>query len=320
MAPPLPRLAAILTFLVGSAACAQPRPEVWFTPNLGSRDMLELFTQPRQWRGARASTDVFKFYQAQVLAERAQDCLPCGANLLPNFRQVDAFATLDDWGIHVALEVGAVKEWSCAAALSADLTLQALANVEAGGGTVRYLAMDEPLLGGEACDLGLNESAAQAAEFMRIVRARHPRLRIGDIEPYPRFLAPVLMGWLGALKSKGARPAFFHLDVDRARAERLGVDVSADLRALEAFCLVQGIPFGVIFWSAESSTDRAYYDDTLGWTRAVHGAIGVPGHSVFQSWALSPAGAREVPANLPEADPEAFSHTRLINDALATRP
>ncbi len=36
--------------------------QIWFTPNVGSVDMLDLFNNPEQWPTARSQVDVFKFY------------------------------------------------------------------------------------------------------------------------------------------------------------------------------------------------------------------------------------------------------------------
>ena len=60
-----------------------------------------------------------------------------------------------------------------------------------------------------------------------------------------------------------------------------------------------------------------YYNSTMQWVQTVRGAIGVPQHSIFQSWILNGDGVLDVPINLPENDPTIYSHTRLINDGLA---
>jgi len=44
-------------------AQSPPREDqVWFTPNIASVDMLDLFSNPEQWTSARSQIDVFKFY------------------------------------------------------------------------------------------------------------------------------------------------------------------------------------------------------------------------------------------------------------------
>jgi hypothetical protein len=76
------RFVAILAaaFWLG-VACAPPESErvAWFAPNLGSPDLLELFTQPPLWTRSRGQIGVFQFYERQLLANA---CLECGRNLL----------------------------------------------------------------------------------------------------------------------------------------------------------------------------------------------------------------------------------------------
>ena len=52
---------ALLFVLLLGFVSAQPNQntEVWFTPNSGSVDMLNLFNNPEQWPTARAIIDVF---------------------------------------------------------------------------------------------------------------------------------------------------------------------------------------------------------------------------------------------------------------------
>ena len=49
----------------------------------GSPDMIELFTRPDLWTGARRATDVFKFYERPLLADTSADCPECGRNIYP---------------------------------------------------------------------------------------------------------------------------------------------------------------------------------------------------------------------------------------------
>ena len=308
------RAAAALLLLV-LLACAQEK-QVWFTPNLASEDMLDLFTRPEQWQRARSEVTVFKFYSGQILAD-ATGCPDCGPNRLPNLASVGAFSRLGGWGIGIAIEVGALKTWGCRAEVTLPLAREAIARVRASGGSVRYLALDEPLLGGEFCGYTLEQSLAETAAFVRAVQREYPELGIGDIEPYPFFRAGRLAMWVQALRREGLPLSFFHLDVDRVLADRLALDVAADLRSLAGACRVLGLPFGVILWGSDGTTDETYSEDVLRWTRRVGAAIGQPPHTVFQSWAISAEGSRRVPVNLPENDPAVFSHTRLINEGLA---
>ena len=298
------------------AACGSPTtgPQVWFGPNLGSADMIEMFRQPGRWRGARLSTDVFKFYEQQLLADVPSDCSECGRNIYPELTRAEAFTRLNAWGLRIAIEVGVIKSWGCAASATLPLAMRAVRRVENRRAVVTELAMDEPLLGAESCQLSLEEAAQHTAVFAREARAGRPHLRVGDIEPYPYFSAPMLLSWVSALRRNGFTPAFFHLDVDRAEAGRIGADVVSDLALMRASLEGQGIPFGVIFWSEVGTSDEAYFADVMGWVETVRISIGEPSHAIFQSWAVGPEGRLDVPANLP--DGSRHSHTRLLDEGL----
>jgi hypothetical protein len=216
--------------------------------------------------------------------------------------------------LRIAIDVGAIKEWGCTSSTTLPLALDAVRRVESRRAVVTELALDEPLLGAESCQLSLEEAAVHTAAFARDARRGRPQLRVGDIEPYPYFSAPLLLSWVSALQRSGYTPAFFHLDVDRAHAGRIGADVASDLALLRSSLEGQGIPFGVIFWSENGESDEAYFVDVMGWVETVRIAIGEPSHSIFQSWAVSPEGRLDIPANLPSTSD--YSHARLLGEGL----
>jgi len=301
-----------------------PSDLVWFGPNMGSRDYPELFTKPEQWSKARSRIDIFKFHTQNVLDH---PCAICGDNTLNAFVEVQTFQRLTEWGIAIGIDVGAVKEWGCTGVEEFRVARTAIENIQANGGTVSFLVMDEPFIGGEwapngskACGYSMEQSAAATALFMKQVRITYPNIILGDTEPYPYFSVPELEQWIEALEEREAAPAFFHLDVDMVRARIEKQDVITDLRTLSQFFQEHRIPFGVIFtsnsnWNAGSN--RAYFDSTMEWIRTVNDAIGRPQHVIFNSW-LGPTanGVHEFPINLPENDPSEYSHTRLIIEGL----
>jgi hypothetical protein len=277
--------------------------------------MVRLFTNPDEWQQAREEVGVFQFYAVQLGA--TETCPECGDNVLGRFADVSAFAQLRRWGVAAAVEVGAVKEWGCTAEATLPLAERVLANVGAVGGEIRYVTMDEPLLGGLRCDQAMEDTAAEVVRYASSLRSRSRGLQVGDVEPYPQFDAPQLLEWLDALAQRGFLPAFFHIDVDRPRARLMGRDVPADLAAIRSACAWRAIPFGVIFWGADGVDEEGYANDVLAWVDSVGGAIGRPPHVVFQSWSLSPDGRREVPINLPEHATQTWTHTRLLREGLA---
>ena len=224
-----------------SFGCA-PQPQVWFTPNLGSPDMLALFSHGEQWELARSHVDVFKFY-SQQLALTSEKCPLCGANVFQGFAAEKAFTQLRAWKIAVAAEVAVVKPYACVSDSTADLAERAIDNVAAAGGEVAYLAMDEPLASGDACGYGPAEVASETARFVHRIQAAHAGILVGDIEPFPLFDVATLRTWLDALDADGVKPAFLHFDVDHGRVQRESGDLASDLRDLKALSAERSLPF-----------------------------------------------------------------------------
>ncbi|HET7009178.1 MAG TPA: hypothetical protein VFI11_00260 [Anaerolineales bacterium] len=329
---PLPASTATPSTTATPAPTPIPSELVWFGPNMGSSDFADLFAEPEEWSEARSRIDVFKFHSQNLLYN---DCAICGDNNLSAFVPVQAFERLTEWGVATAIDVGAVKEWDCTGAQEVRVARTVVENVQSHGGTVTFLVMDEPFMGGQAsptgsnpCGLTMEQTADVTAWFMRQVQAAHPDIVVGNTEPYPYFSAAELEQWIEALEARGTPPAFFHLDVNMVEGgsrldRRL---VVADLQTLSRFFQEHQIPFGVIFtantnWDARS--DRVYFDSTMEWMQLVNDAIGKPQQVVFNSW-LGPTtdgisnrpGVHETPINLPENDPSIYSHTRLILEAL----
>ena len=297
---------------------AVPNDLIWYAPNMGSRDYIDLFTKPEAWTAARQRIDVFKFYTQNLLNA---PCTICGSNILNAFTDIDAFRKLTEWGIAIGAEVGAVKEWGCTGDEEYRVAKEVMDNVQANGGKVTFLAMDEPYIGGElvangkSCNHSIQQSADATAHFIQLVNQAEAQVLVGDIEPYPYFTVTQLEEWIKALEERGVRLTFFHLDVDIERAQVEDQNVGGDLQALSQFCQENGIPFGLIFTSSwrYAGSDRAYFDSTMGWINRVFQAIGKPQHVIFQSWqGPDREGLHSVPINLPEDDPQVYSHTRLI--------
>jgi hypothetical protein len=289
---------------------------------MGSVDFAELFSSPDGWSAARERVDVFQFYGNAVSGDPYDIG---GDNVLDTFIDVGAFGQLHDWGIGTALEQGVIKWFACGHASWAEYTNHGIDNVESNGGRVSFVAMDEPLIGGQiseggvGCDYTIEEAAREVASFVAAVQAEHPEVEVGDVEPYPHYSVADLQRWLAALETAGVPPSFFHLDVDIERVMVEGQNVGVDLRRLREFCDELGVPFGVILTSnwTEADSDKGYYDSTLQWAATVNDGMGMPTHVILQSWqGPAPSGRHEVPINLPEDNPESHSHTRLILEVL----
>ena len=324
-------LAAVLAIVAllasGRRLAGQPlaravsRKEVWLTPNAGSLDMQKLFEAPAEWPTALTRLSVFKFYQGQALEP------PPNPGTLPNdygsLRSVLAFSRLTRlWNKRIALEVGVVKPFYCSPDGSAERravadTIAAIWNVEAAGGHVDYLAMDEPFISGvttAAC--GAPDPAPTADRIVRYIQAikrAYPRAAVGLIEAYPYFSAARLVQFLDLMRSRGVVFPFFHLDVDvenmnaAARASAPG-----DLRYLAGFAAALGTRFGMIFWGQNGDSSAAFANGVILHLQLAERAFGdwtdMPDDLIFQSWARSSSGQGIIPPNLPETAPDTLTN------------
>ncbi len=306
-------------------ALRRAAPEIWFCPNAGSLDMLQLFEQTAYWPVAFARLEVFKFYQEQVLDEPVPTVGPNGYRALV---AADAFRRVSQvWHRKIALEVGAIKDFYCTPdgngmEVSARNTVDAIDNVIRAGGTVQYLALQEPFIAGANPPCGSGDPTPtldRLVQYFARVRAAHPEVKIGLIEPYPYFSAATLVSFLDGMRSRGIQPAFFHLDVDLNALKPLRDNESVALRTLSDACSWSfRIPFGVIVWGTNGDADSLYGESALKLARTFHDAfgdwIGRPQQVIVQSWAQTRAGAFLSPLNLPESNP--LSHTSLLNQVV----
>lgn len=335
-----------LSFVVGTIpqARSDQKPIIWFAPDSETPDLISLFSVPESWEETRTRVNVFKFGPAQVGAPSSS-----GLNTFEDLVKVGAFQKLKQWGMSVAIEAPAVKEWDCTSKRAAKITLDYIQNVRSGGGEVKFVAMDEPLVSGyRSCQLTFDEIAARTANYVRDIledpgiATLDGKIMFGDIEPYPSYSVDQLKQWINALQSHGLTPSFFHLDVDLNNVNlHPQIDLAGDLRALKAFLEQREIPFGIIFWSGRDpeSSDESYFNHVIDYVERVHAAIGRTDQSIFQSWVLRVSAActlavpcdwknthcsssdvrycgyHSVPINLPEGS-SVFSHTRLINESL----
>lgn len=184
----------------------------------------------------------------------------------------------------------------------------------------------KPLAAGPSkCSLNYDDVVERTAAYIRLLSTDtslgsiNSIPEVGDIEAYPATSAQDLERWIKSLEAKGAKPRFFHLDVNVHRLDvSPEIDYQRDLRELKRFFQSENIPFGVIFWPGYNpeNSEKDYYDRTMTWVKKVHQAIGRPDQSIFQSWILRTGGNKSIPVNLPENVPSIYSHTKLINDGL----
>ena len=330
---------------------------------MGSADMLELFADTAEWESARSKIDVFQFLTHHVNSWPCMGDL-CNSNTLSNFVQVEAFTKLEEWGIDICIEgAGILPQTPLGTPVDCDLerqiaaqnafnwTADAINNVHANGGTVRYIAIDEPIrrwyspiyppLEGPECKTeSLAEIAAMVADFITLMNNAAPSITVGQIILYPELDVEGIKTYVAELENLGINLPFIHLDVHGLRIidytgqfyGRVTLDeLREDLLELETFLHDHNISFAPILIDLSFTTqlfqygeytDQVYYEGAIDWINEVNSAIGQPDHLVFESWARPQYSdtnlvSVKTPINLPENDTSIFSHTRLINEGLS---
>jgi hypothetical protein len=303
----------------GTASSAFTAGRVWFSPNPGSIDYIQLFEHPEEWPHARRLFSVFKFYQQHTQLPPPE---VVGPNSYTALAGAGVFRTLQQWGKQIAIEEPTVKEYYCspdAGGMNASIadTLSSVQAVERAGASVTYLAMDEPFASGRAAICGgpaLEPTAGRVAQYVSAVKAARPSIQIGLIEAYPFSSESQLESSLALLQARAATPAFFHLDVDLNAVRLTKADVTGDMQRLKSACAAMNVKFGVIVWGNNGDADALYALDAGRLVNAIGEAFPsstqLPDQVVVQSWAVSRTGQSLTPSNLPEST--AYTHTNLL--------
>ena len=292
------RLAAALCLLFFAATC-RAAPQVWFCPNdsklIGSSDY------DAQWPKARSRVNVFKFYYQGI-----RD--PPVAELRAKFAWLRAhhIAVAVEWPAMNWTENGAGYQTE---GFNPTNTSEALARkIQSAGGTLDYVAMDEPLFyghydaGPHAARWPVEFVAANVAANLRQVWAVFPQCQFGDIEPVDampvgEYLSTTAL-WLGAFKSAtGHELAFLHDDILWGNKWR------ASLPKVSALLSARKIPLGVIFNATGGDGPSAHWMESAEVNIQSYNTARVPkpDHVIFQTWYPLPSTV------LPESSPTSFS-------------
>lgn len=321
--------------------------EVWYSPNGGSLDMIDLFKieNADSWAEARKQITVFGFIDLHLDGTPEGVYSRVGPNVLANFLSQSTvpggpFKWLNDQGIEINIEVGAVKKWSCDdIGRAIRPTLKILDNVAKNGGCVDYITIDESFASGlpkqwewglDTCNFTEEQTAEQIKIFVDAIHDKYPDVQIGFWEPYPYFSAEQIKRFLWLLKAKGVPVPFYSCDFNIFHAWQLDLDYVGEMADLMQFCRANGISFGANIigsWGENNETYAYGYngdpDKTGAWDIAVVAkAVGMPDRIMFESWVAVPSALLEqpprdlrlYPENLPEWNP--VSHTGLMLNIL----
>lgn len=302
--------------------------EVWLTPNVASRDFLRMFQHPEEWEEARRQITCLEFIQwAITQVPNPQG----GPNNAANFLACvpgGAFRWLRDHGIDIAIEGGAVKEYSCGddRHRTVDAMLETLDIIHNSGGVVKYIEMDEPHVAAmlpvpQGCGYTGEQVAHETKLFIDAIHERYPEVQIGLVSAYPAASAVALVGYLADFQRAGIQLPFYHLDIDYYRVKREHSRLDRDLPAIQSAARAAGCRFGAVVWGEDGSSNEAYCRDARALASAIDRTIGFgqQDNLVFMSWStngpqLSGQGEKTQPDNLPESD--ANTHTGLLMSTL----
>ena len=315
--------------LIGTVCSAQSatrqehreKQTIWFAPinpavwnnMIGSADYLELFTPGAPWTTASSRIQVFKMY-TQMLS-------PTFTGSFSDATLQQIFAYLNTHGIALAVEFPPLTPTAACGmgveGFAGELALPLAIRIQQLGGTLQYVAFDEPFFHGStlytgprACQWSTQQIAANALQSVVQIRSVFPDVIVGDIEPVPvgsNWLSIYTAGMDDWRAVAGSPFAFFHFDVN------WGVDWKPGVESLREAVQRRGIPFGMIYngWSADLSNAQWMSDAENHYAEWEAQGGTIPRHVIFQSWYPYPDHV------LPETDPTALTY--LINSYFRER-
>lgn len=241
----------------------------WFGPCIGSADLVRLFDEPAVLKGI----GVFGLVTENILNLGTD----IGPNTFEALQANHAFRKLKDAGIALAIEGASLTD------------LAVVEKIRAVGGEVQYFSYSEPMT--------LGKSVAEVVAFTQA--ARRMGVQVGWIEAWSRIKLPQQKAFLEALIALDAKPAYWHLDIDRKGAARDRLDVKAFVKEAQAIAAAAGVPLGILLWGDDAATDAAYAADVWGFAQLIQAADPTLPHVCVQSWAVRTTNRkRELPSNL----------------------
>ena len=274
--------------LCPAAHATDASPQVWLAPldkqltsnGIGSTDYAQLFDEGDSWREALANISVFKIYPYFLSRVSEQD-----------FSRIIQF--LNRHHIALALEARVLDRHSGCGDDGGEATLDLLGKVKRAGGSLAYLAMDEPLhhwRQRKKCSITIDQFAKDVEAKIVEIKRIFPDVKIGDVEPIGQWASAVALmrdttDWLDAFKrANGQNLAFIHADVGW---DTSWLNIALSLRKEAA---ARGIRFGIIYNGNDlAKTDAEWSSEAVSHFKAFEDHAGRPDDVVFQSWVAHPS-------------------------------
>ncbi len=302
-------LTKVSVLVIATGILLPAQQTVWFTPLpygpqavgvFGSTDYLSLFSPAAPWQQAASHVQVFKFYGLDNFSDSA----------LTNM-----IADLKSRNIALALEWPVLSSTTCGNGIEGfgGNILPTLQRIHALGGTLSYLAMQQPFewgslyTGPNSCQWSAQQVAANALVTVNQAKSVFPNLLVGDITAVPSFdnftsaWVPQYAGWFDTWRTLTGTPlAFFHVDVNWTVP-----NWQAAVAAIRPAAEQRGIPFGIVYngfltdetdpaWMAAAENHFVDFEVTSGYAP--------PEQVNFQSWNPNPTHV------LPETNSTAFTY------------
>jgi hypothetical protein len=307
-------VAAVCATFAANGGAAAGSAQIWLggvdpivlasmEPN-GTSDFMDLFAPQAPW--SRAASQVKVFQASTQFFSKAPDQM-----LTRMFEDLKRR--------HIALSLSALilsGDGQCGEGVegySAPRQMLAIANrIKKLGGTLSYVAMDGPFMGGHfysgprACHSSVEAIAKDVAEKVKQMRAVFPDLQVGDIEPVgvtePAGWANSLIEWTRAYKVAVGEPlAFVHCDMQWRGPWQ------AQLHMLETQLRADGTRIGVIYngFAADKTDEEWVQHAENHFNTLERDEPLVPDDAVIQTWNRHPSRF------LPETQPGTLTY--LVN-------
>lgn len=262
-------------------------PHVWQTMASGQpTDYMALFRSNAAWKQAAEHVAVFKVSTQWLLYGSDANLKRMVANLRARNIALGVEALMIP---HMANCGQGIEGYSARGTIA--LIAQRIKQL---GGSLDYIAMDEPLnwghayVGEQACQSSIFEVAQQVAENVAAAKEVFPNVQIGDIEPIgssPEDWVNKIEQFASAFAAAtGDSLAFIHADIQWSS------NYLPALKHLTQWAHSNGIKVGYIYNALDAGrTNVAWVNDALARARTIEANAAMrPDHAVLQTWTTLP--------------------------------
>jgi hypothetical protein len=292
--------------------------QIWLAPQGNAADRMELFKPEAPWKNAASHTQVFKFYANQAF------------NAAPQEEVNVVVSDMKRRGIAIGLEAGVMNVaakpkpacggWGLVEGYGPVAMHEVIARkIKEAGGSVKYIAMDEPLWFGHyytgkrgdqpGCRIAIGDVIKLIVPSLEVYIREFPDVIIGDIEPSNALASQSnwqgdYAAWATEFRSAIGRPlAFLQLDAAWAQPQapqhaRMVYGYAQDLIKRR---LLGGV--GIIYnGNSDAASDAAWVQSARNHVLLMEHDYGLhPDQAVFQSWVPHPTHT------LPETSPDTLT-------------